>query len=41
VALPADSPRPGALGQDWTLIQDGPSWKVWERQSAIVEPKVN
>ena len=41
VALPADSPRPGALSQDWALIQDGPSWKVWERHSAIVEPKVN
>jgi hypothetical protein len=41
VALPADSSAPGALGQDWALIQDGPSWRVWERRSAIVEPKVN
>jgi hypothetical protein len=34
VALPANTPRPQALDSGWSLLQDGPSWKVWQRPSA-------
>jgi hypothetical protein len=34
VAIPACSARPGVLGPDWTLLQSGPAWEVWEHGSA-------
>lgn len=34
LALPAGSPRPSALTSEWTLLQFGPAWEVWERNPA-------
>jgi hypothetical protein len=34
VALPADRPPPGYLARGWRLLQDGPSWRIWEHERA-------
>ncbi len=39
VALPAGSPRPETLKSDWALLQSGPTWEVWEHNSAASVPK--
>lgn len=33
-ALPANTPRPVTLGSEWSLLQNGPAWEVWERHHA-------
>ncbi|HWE37740.1 MAG TPA: hypothetical protein VG406_14325 [Isosphaeraceae bacterium] len=34
VALPADRPPPACLTRGWRLLQDGPSWRIWEYERA-------
>jgi hypothetical protein len=32
VALPATQATPAYLATGWTLIQSGPSWRIWEKE---------
>jgi hypothetical protein len=34
VALPVGTETPASLGDDWSVVEDGPHWRIWRRRNA-------